>query len=363
MRGLLFLLIGLLALRSIEPLFTWAQSPPQVWVRVLLEEAKEAAVRTPIGKVLLRWSSKGVVADGGSREAILDRMVLEGPFWLKGRGYRGQLLVLPSSSGLLLINVLPLEEYLLGVLPIEMPRGFPKEALMAQAVLARTYAVSRLSPKAPYDLCATELCQVYGGMGVETPVHQEAVEATWGQVVSLPEGGASRPISALYHSDSGGMTAASEEVYGRFVPYLRPRPDPYSPKKAWEVLIPWPRLLNLAPWGKLPGALLAQGARPEEGLALLKRSESGRAYRIRVLGKELEGPEATRFLRALGLPSTLIEEVQTLPEGILVRGRGAGHGLGLSQWGAKGMAEAGYGYREILGYYFPGTFLSEIIPN
>lgn len=360
MRGLLFLLliVCLFALRSLEPAFAWAKAP-QVWVRVLLEEAKEAAVRTPTGEVFLRLSSTGVVADGGGRQATLNRVVLEGPFWLGGRRYRGQLLVLPvfgpqgnpSSSRLLLINVLPLEEYLLGVLPLEMPRSFPEEALLAQAVLARTYAISRLSPKAPYDLCATPLCQAYGGMGVETPVHREAVEATRGQVVTF--GG--RPVSALYHSDSGGMTAASEEVYGRFVPYLRPRPDPYSPRKAWAVRIPWPRLLDLAPWGRLGGR--------QEGLVLLGRSESGRAYRIRTFGKELEGPKATRFLRSLGLPSTSLEEVQTLPEGILVRGRGAGHGLGLSQWGAKGMAEAGYGYREILGYYFPGTFLSEILPN
>jgi stage II sporulation protein D len=323
-----------------------------VWVRVLLQEAPPAgvAVGTPEGEVRLRPVPGGVWAEG----KVVDRLVLPGPFRLEGRSYRGSLLVLPSASRLLLVNALPLEEYLLGVLPVEMPKSFPRQALMAQAVLARTYAISRLNPQAPYDLCATGLCQVYGGMGVETPVHREAVEATRGQVVSLPAEGAPRAISALYHSDSGGMTAASEEVYGRFVPYLRPRPDPFSPRRAWEVRLPWGRLseaLGLSGKGTPP---------PGEGFSVLKRSESGRAYRVRILGKEVEGPEATRLLRALGLPSTLIEEVQPGPEGVLVRGRGAGHGLGLSQWGAKGMAEAGYGYREILGYYFPGTFLSEL---
>ncbi|MER3426083.1 MAG: stage II sporulation protein D [Thermus sp.] len=368
MRGLILLpllAVGILALKGLP---SWGQRPAEVWVRVLLKEAKEpVVVKTPEGEVSLRRSLPGGVWAEGK---VVESLVLEGPFRLDGRSYRGSLWVLPSMSGLFLINALPLEEYLLGVLPGEMPGGFPQEALMAQAVLARTYAVHRLNPQAPYDLCATELCQVYGGMGVETPVHRRAVEATSGQVVSLPAGpGVHQAISALYHSDSGGMTAGSEEVYGRFVPYLRPRPDPFSPKRAWEVRVSWRSLLGVWPSGpKQPrqgntkglSEALSVPSSEEEAFALLKRSESGRAYRIRVWGREMEGPEATRFLRALGLPSTLIEEVQAGPEGLTIRGRGAGHGLGLSQWGARGMAEAGYGYREILGYYFPGTFLSNL---
>ena len=88
---------------------------------------------------------------------------------------------------------------------------------------------------------------------------------------------------------------------------------------------------------------------------VLEKSPSGRAWRVRLLGVEVRGPEAQRLLRLMGLPSAMAEF-----QGWLALGRGAGHGVGLSQWGAKGMAERGYGYREILGYYFPGTLLSPL---
>lgn len=113
-----------------------------------------------------------------------------------------------------------------------MPASFPEEALKAQAVLARTFAVRRLNPLAPYDLCATEACQVYLGLSAETPRHERAVRATEGRVLSY----AGQVASALYHADSGGMTAGSEEVFRKALPYLRPRPDPYAkgPKSVWQ---------------------------------------------------------------------------------------------------------------------------------
>lgn len=324
----------------------WGQAK-DLLLRVLLKEVplgQEVPLALPQGEVVVRGMGEGVAVEGRVQ-----------PFWdlavpyfrLKGRPYRGGVRLLVQGERLLLVNLVPLEDYLLGVLPGEMPQGFPLEALKAQAVVARTFAVNRLNPRAPYDLCASELCQVYLGLGAETARHREAVAATQGQVLSY--GG--RAISALYHADSGGMTAGSEEVFGNALPYLRPRPDPYArgPKSAWRLrLTPEAASRALASLGRTP-----KGQDPPQ---VLERSPSGRAWRVRLLGVEVQGPEAGRLLRLMGLPSALAEF-----EGWEAAGRGAGHGVGLSQWGAKGMAEAGYAYREILGHYFPGTFLSDLL--
>ncbi|MGQ9753422.1 MAG: SpoIID/LytB domain-containing protein [Thermaceae bacterium] len=322
------------------PFGTNAQGMPGGFpsVRVLLKEGDELVLSLQgESPVRVRRAEGGVWIEGKVLERGALPLRFPGPFRFEGRAYRGEAWVEVDPGGrLLLVNHLPLEEYLLGVLPMEMPPSFPREALKAQAVLARTYALSRQNPKAPYDLCATPLCQAYGGLEVETEVHRRAVEATAGEVVSY--GG--RPIAALYHADSGGMTAGSEEVFGTLFPYLRPLPDPFSPKRPWSVCLPRGKVGEVE---------------------ILEKSGSGRVFRLRVLGREKKGPEATRFLRGLGLPSTLVVEVSDCPEGVLLRGFGAGHGLGMSQWSAKRMAEMGYGYREILGYFFAGTFLSRVL--
>ena len=321
-------------------------------LRVLLKEVpegQEVSLFLPEGQgtVRARGEAQGVWVEGRLQ-----------PFWefpepyfrLDGRTYRGGVRLLAQGGRLWVVNQVLLEDYLLGVLPAEMPEGFPQEALKAQAVVARTFAVNRLNPRAPYDLCASEICQVYLGLAVETPRHTEAVRGTRGKVLSYQ----GRAISALYHADSGGMTAGSEEVFQKALPYLRPRPDPYArgPKSQWQ--------LSVSP-ERAAAALRAMGRTPQAGSlgdspVVLERSASGRVWRLRLLGVEVQGPEAQRLVRNLGLPSALVEF-----RGWQAEGRGAGHGVGLSQWGAKGMAEAGYGYREILGHYFPGTFLSDLL--
>ncbi len=322
--------------------WAWAQG---VTVRVLLEEVpqgREVVLELPGGPVRALLGGEGLVVEG----RLFPYYLALGPFRYRGAPYRGEVYLLPQGGRLLVVNRLPLEEYLLGVLPFEMPDTFPLEALKAQAILARTFAVHRLRPEAAYDLCASYLCQVYRGAGRETPRVQEAVAATRGLVVSY--GG--RAISALYHADSGGHTAGSEEVFQEARPYLRPRPDPFTRAQAWQVEVSRAKALE---------ALRVLGYRPqgEEPPQVLARTPSGRVARLRVMGVEVFGPPAQRLLRALGLPSALVEGFQ----GWTALGRGSGHGVGLSQWGARGMAERGYTYREILGYYFPGTFLSELV--
>ncbi|RMH54815.1 MAG: SpoIID/LytB domain-containing protein [Deinococcus-Thermus bacterium] len=330
-------------------------------LRVLLLEGASASVqlgpheqvgaferRSMGGGSFRMWAgAKGVLVEGREVGPWVELTSPDG-FVLNGKAYRGNLLVVGQGERLLFINRVWLEEYLLGVAPAEVPAAFPEAVLQAQAILARTFALYRLNPGGLYDLCASERCQVYLGRSAETPRHTLAVQNTRGLIVVHNQ----RPITAVYHADSGGYTAAAEEVWGRSVPYLIARPDPYAqgPNRSWS--------RALSPDGVARG-LLGMGLEvgSVQSIAPTLLSESGRPLRLRIVGSarsiELDAPQSTRLLRGLGLPSTRVRF-----DGWQVYGQGSGHGVGLSQWGARGLALLGWDFRQILGYYYPGTFLS-----
>ena len=140
------------------------------------------------------------------------------------RPYRGEIEVSVAGQRLNAVNHVGLEQYLAGVVPHEMPSSWPAEALKAQAVAARSYALSRRVRGKAFDLYADVRSQVYGGLAAEHPRASAAVQATAGKVL-LWEG---RPIDALYHSTSGGTTISAAEAFGTAVPYLVPADDPHS---------------------------------------------------------------------------------------------------------------------------------------
>ena len=159
------------------------------------------------------------------------------PLTLDGAGYRGSLVLDRVPGGLSAVNVVPLERYLRGVVPSEMPRGWHADAYEAQAVAARSYALSQLHPDQPFDLFADTRDQVYGGIAAERPSTNHAVGATAGRVLTY--GG--RPIVAYYGSSSGGRTAAVEDVLTSRTPepYLVPVRDPYdgiAPDHRWRLV-------------------------------------------------------------------------------------------------------------------------------
>ena len=336
-------------------------------LRVLLFRAPEGEVRLLGGHAV--WGPAGVLLSRGEGASYRVRY-LRGQLWLEGkpvgdrlsfvprsgdlevagRRYPGFLRVLARDGGALWINVVELETYLEGVLPGEMPASFPLEALKAQAVIARTYALSRLGSDPDYDLCATSRCQVYLGRVEANPRYRAAIRATRGRLLAYR----GRPVKAVYHADSGGRTASSREVWGKAYPYLRTQPDPYTRARLWR-LTPDAEAVRRA-LSRL-GIELGQVA----GFEVLGRTESGRIGALRVRGSGgtavLRTPQVTAFLRALGLPSTLAR----LEDGWTFVGQGSGHGVGLSQWGAKGLAERGYGWRAILGHYYPGTVLAPYV--
>ena len=273
---------------------------------------------------------------------------------LGGQTYRGGVLLRVQGQGVQAINVVDIEDYLRGVVAAEMPASWPAAALAAQAVIARTYAAARISPGKPYDTCATEQCQVYRGVRGEHPATDAAIVRTAGQVVVY--GG--QPAQTYFSSDSGGYVASSEEVWNTPLPYLVAQPDPHSvaaggPGAQWTAEVPLTRVQQLAAgYGVRLGAL--------SSVEVTRRSASGRAQQLTLRGaggsRTLAGAEAGGFLRALGAKSS---RVSLTRQGAALRlsGAGNGHGVGLSQYGALGMARAGYDHRRMLAFYYPGTTL------
>ena len=162
---------------------------------------------------------------------------------LAGKGYRGTLTLLPRAGGLEVVNALPLERYLRGVVPAEMPKGWLPAAYEAQAVAARSYALARLGSRGAFDLYADTRDQVYRGIAAERASTNKAVADTSGQILSY----AGRPILAYYSSSTGGRTDTGQAAFpGRAAaPYLVSVADPYdtlSPRHRWRVPLDLGRL-------------------------------------------------------------------------------------------------------------------------
>ena len=224
-------------------------------VRVLLEEGRPAlTISSPqpfsatdatgqktklaAGPVVLTPKLKLPTPDGPPARAPGPLVFTAGksPLSLDGKPYRGKLEVAAQGSRLRAVNVVQTEAYVAGVVAGEMPHTWPAEALKAQAVAARSYALSHLVKGKPYDLYSDPRSQVYGGLAGERPETSAAVRATAGQVVLY--GG--KVASTFYFSSSGGRTASSADVFGFVEPYLVSRPDPWdtlSPYHQWGPIV------------------------------------------------------------------------------------------------------------------------------
>ena len=161
------------------------------------------------------------------------------PVIVNGKRYRGNLIIQPHKAGLTVINRLLIDEYLYGVVPEEMPASWNIEALKAQAVAARTFALydklDRKHTKEGFDVCVTTDCQVYGGMDSEAATTNKAIDATKGEVIVY----LNQPICSVFHAASGGQTDDSINVWNVNVPYLRAVEDKeeQSPYQSWAVSV------------------------------------------------------------------------------------------------------------------------------
>lgn len=279
-------------------------------------------------------------------------------FSLNGRRYRGSLELRHRGAGLTAVNIVPVDDYLLSVVPEEMPTDWPAEALKAQSVAARSFALKnrgRHHASEGYDLCTTTHCQLYKGIASEKTASTAAVRATSGEVLTYN----GQPIEALFHTDSGGMTESSENVWGSYVPYLR------AVKDKTTKTMPWTKSMSavdlekkLAAKGHAIGRLRAIELSPlAVGRAAKDRTASGRVKAMTVTGtKGSVTLSGTAWRSLLGLKSALFDAKLT-KDTVTFTGFGAGHGLGISQWGAKRLAETGKSYADILHHYYTGVTL------
>lgn len=326
-------------------------------------EAGDVAAQTitplPAGSYEFRPSAQGI--DGGVNRFGAVVRLRSAAGWLAAgpRRYRGLIELRRTPMGrLTVINEIDLEQYLYGVLKMEVDPRWPAEALKAQAVAARTLALQSAGRFAAegYDLRATTDSQLYGGITAEDPRATAAVDATRGVIMTY----AGRPIFAAYHSDSGGATESSEYVWGQPYAYLRGVADPFgadAPAREWLSRIDVATL----------EARLVRAGRPVAGVSgieVTSTTPSGRALTVRISGAagamEIRGTDLRQTLGVSFLRSTFFVARLVGYDGaaaVEFHGRGSGHGVGMSQWGAWGQAAAGRGYAEILRFYYQGIQL------
>lgn len=284
--------------------------------------------------------------------------------------YRGRIEIRREEQDLMPINDLDIEDYLLGVVALEMPAKFHPEALKAQAVAARTYTIANAvkHSKSGYGLCDSRCCQIYWGAEWEKESTSEAVRATQGMILTYK----GRPIEAFYSADCGGYTACSINSNGRTIPYLQSRPDragdghpdfcAASPIHTWTKIYSAPELERLLKEAGIVASRI-------KAVRVSSTTPSGRAADVEIACAEGRVTiSAENLRRALGLKeinSTLFT-IKADPEGSFTfDGKGWGHGAGLCQYGANGMASPPYNhtFEQILAHYYPGAQLKSTSPR
>lgn len=268
------------------------------------------------------------------------------------RRFRGIIEVKKRGERLLVINELDVEDYLKGVVPIEVSPSWSMEALKAQAVVSRTYALyqRRANLNKDYHLLSTVMDQAYNGKDIEDPRASKAVSATEGVVIAYN----GELILAAFHSTSSGSTEDGANLWSIDVPYLKGVEclfDQNSPFYQWK------RNIGLA---EIESAIRNGGYKigAVANITPYLWSKSARVMGLRIIhsGGELllRGEDLRRLVGYSKLPSANFE-IDEIGKEISFSGKGAGHGVGLCQWGAKEMAEMGFRYQEILRYYFSGA--------
>lgn len=310
---------------------------------------------------VVRARIRGDVVEVEGRLAPGFRLQSPSPVRLDGREYPPPLELLRQGPALVVVNELPLERYVVGVLRAEVGERWPPEALRAQAVAIRTYAAYHrmLNAGKPFHLVASTAHQLYAGRVPPGSTAWAAVEETAGQVL-LWEGAL---FPAFYHAESGGYTEDPRLVFAaRNMPALRPVVCPFSagsPHYAWTLEL---RLSDLGELLRRHGVDVGRVT----GLEVAERSPSLRALSVVVRGtRDVARVRGSDFRRMVGydtLRSTLFA-VTVSGDTAYFAGRGYGHGVGLCQWGARGMAEQGYSARQILEFYYPGATLGTLVPE
>lgn len=306
------------------------------------------------------------------------------------RRFAGEILVtLDRSGGLTVINRVPVDRLLEGLVPAEIFPNAPMEALKAQAVVARGEVFAKIGTRhflEPYQLCAETHCQVYSGVGAEHPRASQAVRATQGELLFLgPE-----LVDSVYSAVCGGHSEDAHKVWNhppspalegrpdmppaeaarwsgglgeRLSAWLEAEPEAYCRRSSYarKGLFRWEKTIPAAEMERLVAAVRPIGQ--VMSIQVLERGVSGRALVVRVAGSQGDLVVQRELpIRKLfgGLKSAMflvdpLLDAEQMVTGFRFRGGGWGHGAGMCQVGATGMAEQGHSYREILAHYYNGA--------
>ncbi len=321
--------------------------------------------RVTKGAVLKVKANRSLVKVGGKSFKGTVRVVPLDPdtvLMLNGRRYRGEFILKSGTKGRLdVIEVLPLEDYLYGVLPREVGHEWPLESLKAQAVVSRTFVMANIGSYSArgYDVTNDVFSQVYGGLEDETAETTRAVNESKGDILVDSDG---KPVQAFFHSSCGGHTeepryvwreaAGEEESFWVGVPDTFCKDEPPYYRRA-EIKADLVRKL-LKRKGFPVGTL--------KSISIAKRTPSGRAWILAVKssGRKDVKIAGNRFRMALGadqVRSTFFTSIERKKNTFIFEGMGWGHGVGLCQWGARGRALDGQDYKQILKVYYPKAVL------
>ncbi len=277
--------------------------------------------------------------------------------WVGQKRYSGILNLLVLDSEILLINILGIEKYLSSVVGSEMPAKWPLEALKAQAIASRTYALKQKGNPI-YDIDSTQKNQVYNGLESRTYKTVRAVRSTRSLVLTYKN----KLINALFHSSSGGMTENSQDVWKNEYPYLSSVRDfdKNNPKLQWKKKFSSGELQKLFP--EIGGI---------QNIEILNITNTGRVKNVKIFGKygsdQILGVDIRKKmnLKSTFMRFKFIEDKKYISDNdnsnipiektLIVFGKGSGHGVGLSQWGARYMASKGQKAERILKHFYKGV--------
>jgi stage II sporulation protein D len=270
---------------------------------------------------------------------------IKGDLLVMGTHYTGNVYVWKGDNGLYFINELPIEDYVKDVVAAEVRPDWEIEALKAQAVISRTYAVYQkmMNGDSIYHIASSVLDQVYKGNNPDVRVAY-AVAETSGEILTFDN----KPIEAFYHSTSCGRTENPEEVFGKSYPYLKSVGSncEISPYSAWEIRIQFAEIEN---------ALNLSGIKE---ISIKSYTSTHRVKQLEIIDNSgITTINATDFRKALGWSRLLSTDFHISRDGdsVIFKGKGYGHGVGLCQWCALQMARNGKNYKEILSSFYPGT--------
>src|SRR5208283_2123679 len=322
---LTFFLVSLILCLAAHPSLSIAEPT----MRVLLVDGKDARIPQKDEQVEKIGTARGEVI-------------------LSGMKYFGNIEIWKGEGGLYIIDEISLEDYVKGVVAAEVGSKWESEALKAQAVAARTYALyqrlNNVTSKMRYHLTSTVLHQAYKGNDIPASI-VKAVDETKGEVLMF-EGS---PIIAYYHSTSGGITEDPGEVFGKSYPYLKSIETSceLSPYYMWEKRIPAADIERAMNISGLKDIIIDSYTVSNRVKVFRLVTESGEV--------EVSGNDFRKNIGWDELPSTLITDITRDGTIYIFEGRGYGHGVGMCQWSALEMAKEGKSYREILSKFYPGT--------